>query len=341
MKAIPVQEAVGTVLCHDITQIIPGEKKGPLFRRGHIIEKGDIAPLLDVGKAHIYVYDLEDGYIHEDDAALRLARALAGEGIEFDSVPTEGKVTLRASHDGMVCINAEALLEINLLQDVTIGTIHTHQYAEKGRSIAGTRVIPLAVPTSLIDKAEAIAKEHGPIVSVKPLRAAKVGVVTTGSEVYTGRIKDGFGPILREKFSKLGSEVLEQVLVSDDLDMTVQAIHYLIDEGADFIALTGGMSVDPDDQTPTAIKASGAKIISYGAPTYPGAMFLLAYLGDTPIVGLPGCVMYHKASIFELIVPRILAGEEVTRRDIVALGHGGLCENCSPCRYPACGFGKM
>lgn len=341
MKAIPVQQAVGTVLCHDITQIIPGEKKGPLFRRGHIIEQKDITPLLNVGKAHIYVYDLEDGYIHEDDAALRLASAIAGEGVEFDSVPTEGKVTLRAAHDGLVSINAEALLELNLIQDVTIGTIHTHQYTEKGRSIAGTRVIPLAVPTTLIDKAEAIAKEHGPIVSVKPLRAAKVGVVTTGSEVYTGRIKDGFGPILRQKFSQLGSEVLEQVLVSDDLDMTVQAIHYLIDEGADFIALTGGMSVDPDDQTPSAIKASGAEIISYGAPTYPGAMFLLAYLGDTPIVGLPGCVMYHKASIFELIVPRILAGEEVTRRDIVALGHGGLCENCSPCRYPACGFGKM
>lgn len=341
MKAIPVQEAVGTVLCHDITQIIPGEKKGPLFRRGHIIEQGDITPLLDVGKAHIYVYDLEDGYIHEDDAALRLAKALAGEGVEFDTVPTEGKVTLRAAHDGLVYINTEALLELNLIQDVTIGTIHTLQYAEKGRNIAGTRVIPLAVPTTLIDQAEAIAKQYGPIVSVKPLRAAKVGVVTTGSEVYTGRIKDGFGPILREKFSKLGSEVLEQVLVSDDLDMTVQAIHYLIDEGADFIALTGGMSVDPDDQTPSAIKASGAKIISYGAPTYPGAMFLLAYLGDTPIVGLPGCVMYHKASIFELIVPRLLAGEEVTRRDIVSLGHGGLCEACSPCRYPACGFGKM
>ncbi|NCC06425.1 MAG: molybdopterin-binding protein, partial [Proteobacteria bacterium] len=172
------------------------------------------------------------------------------------------------------------------------------------------------------------------------LRHAQVGVVTTGSEIFHGRIKDGFGPLLRAKFDDLGSEVVDQVFVSDMVGMTADAITSLVRQGADFIAVTGGMSVDPDDQTPAAIRATGAEIISYGAPTYPGAMFMLAYLDDVPVLGLPGCVMYYKASIFDLVVPRLLAGERLTRRDIVALGHGGLCENCGTCRYPACGFGK-
>lgn len=339
MKAIPVEEAVGTVLCHDITQIIPGKSKGPLFRRGHIIQESDIPLLLDIGKANLYIYDLKDGYCHEDDAAIRLAKAISGSNLDYDDIPSEGKITIKAATDGLLYIDTEKLLDLNSLKDVTIGTIHTHQFVKKGRVIAGTRVIPLAVPEETLLDAENLAKN--PIINIVPLRAAKVGVVTTGSEVYSGRIKDGFGPILRKKFAELGSEVIEQVLVSDEIQMTVDAIHNLIANDADFIAVTGGMSVDPDDQTPTAIKETGANIISYGAPTYPGAMFLLAELNGVPIVGLPGCVMYHKASIFELLVPRILAGEKLTRRDIVALGHGGLCENCPECHYPSCGFGKI
>lgn len=339
MKAIPVEDAVGTVLCHDITQIIPGESKGAIFKRGQIIQPEDIPILLDVGKANIYIYDLKDGYCHEDDAAVRLAKAISGDGLKYDEIPSEGKVTIQAAHDGLLYINTGKLLDLNTLEDVTIGTIHTHQFVKKDRILAGTRVIPLAILETTILEAENLC--HPPIIEVKPLRSAKVGVVTTGNEVYSGRIDDGFGPILKEKFAGIGSEVIEQILVSDDIQMTVDAITGLIKNGADFIAVTGGMSVDPDDQTPTAIRKTGARIISYGAPTYPGAMFLLAELGGVPIVGLPGCVMYHKASIFELIVPRILAGEELTRRDIVALGHGGLCENCPQCHYPVCGFGKV
>lgn len=339
MKAIPVEEAVGTVLCHDITQIIPGESKGPLFKRGHIIQPRDIPVLLDVGKANIYIYDLKDGYCHEDDAAVRLARSISGTGLKYDEVPSEGKVTIKAACDGVLYIDVDKLLDLNSLEDVTIGTIHTHQFVKQDRIIAGTRVIPLAIPEKIIQEAESLSQP--PIMEVKPLRTAKVGVVTTGSEVYSGRIQDGFGPILKKKFADIGSEVIDQVFVSDDVEMTVKAITNLIKAGADFIAVTGGMSVDPDDQTPTAIRKTGADIISYGAPTYPGAMFLLAELDRVPVVGLPGCVMYHKASIFELIVPRILAGETLTKRDIVALGHGGLCENCPSCHYPACGFGKV
>lgn len=339
MKAIPVEQAVGTVLCHDITRIIPGEMKDRAFRRGHIVTPEDIPVLLDIGKANLYVYDLQDGFVHEDDAANRLAVAACGSNIEL-SEPKEGKVTLSAACDGLLYIDVPGLTRLNSLEDVSFGTIHTHQFVSKGRNLAGTRVVPLAVPEKLLQQAEIICSEHQSLIQVRPLRSAKVGVVTTGSEVYSGRIKDGFGPVLRRKFAELGSEVIEQVFVSDEVDMTVNAIYSLIDKGADMIAVTGGMSVDPDDQTPAAIRQTGAEVVAYGAPTFPGAMFLLANLGSVPIVGLPGCVMYHKASIFDLTIPRILAGEKIERQDIVALAHGGYCESCPTCRYPVCGFGK-
>lgn len=339
MKTIAVEDAVGTVLCHDITRIVPGGDKGPAFRRGHVVRHEDIPALLDIGKANLYVFDPTDGYVHEDTAAIRLSRAAAGQGIAF-SEPKEGKVTLTAVHDGLLCIDLDGLMRLNMIEDVSFGTIHRNQRVKPGRILAGTRVIPLVVPEKLMQEAEAVCAEHSPLIEVKPLRHAKVGVVTTGSEVFHGRIKDGFGPLLRAKFDDLGSEVVDQVFVSDIADMTSDAITALIRQGADFIAVTGGMSVDPDDQTPAAIRRTGAEVISYGAPTYPGAMFMLAYLDDVPVLGLPGCVMYYKTSIFDLVVPRLLTGERLTRRDIVALGHGGLCEGCPSCRYPACGFGK-
>ena len=339
MKTIAVEHSVGTVLCHDITRIVPGGEKGPAFRRGHVVREEDIPALLDIGKANLYVFDPADGYVHEDTAAIRLSRAAAGQGIVFTE-PKEGKVTLVAAHDGLLSIDVAGLEGLNWIEDVSFGTIHGNQRVRKGRVLGGTRVIPLVVPDELLVEAEKVCAEHRPIIEVKPLRPARVGVVTTGSEVFNGRIKDGFGPLLRAKFDDLGSEVVDQTFVSDQVDMTVEAILRLVREGADFIAVTGGMSVDPDDQTPAAIRKTGARVVSYGAPTYPGAMFMLAYLGDTPILGLPGCVMYYRASIFDLIVPRILAGERIERRDIVALGHGGFCENCESCRYPACGFGK-
>lgn len=339
MKTIAVEKAVGTVLCHDITRIVPGGEKGPAFRRGHVVREEDIPVLLDIGKANLYVFDPAEGYVHEDTAAVRLARAAAGRGIAI-SEPKEGKVTLIAEHDGLLCIDVEGLTRLNSIEDVTFSTIHRHQRVRPGRVLAGTRVIPLVVPEELMGKAEAVCAEYSPLIEVRPLRHAKVGVVTTGSEIFHGRIKDGFGPLLRAKFEDLGSEVVDQVFVSDIVGLTVDAINGLVRQGADFIAVTGGMSVDPDDQTPAAIRATGAEVVAYGAPTYPGAMFMLAWLDGVPILGLPGCVMYYKASIFDLVVPRLLAGERLTRRDIVALGHGGLCENCGTCRYPACGFGK-
>ncbi|SDK36145.1 molybdenum cofactor synthesis domain-containing protein [Maridesulfovibrio ferrireducens] len=339
MKTINVQDAIGTVLCHDITRIVPGDNKGPAFRRGHVVCKDDISTLLDIGKEHLYVFDPEDGYVHEDDAALRIAKAAAGPGIEL-SLPTEGKINLTAAYDGLIDIDTDTLFKLNSVKDVIFGTIHSNQLVKKGRGLAGTRVIPLVVPEEIIAEAEQILRANSPLIQVRPLKTCKVGVITTGSEVFNGRIKDKFGPVVTKKFEGYGSTIIGQTFVSDQQEMTVQAIHDFLEQGADFIVLTGGMSVDPDDQTPSSIRAAGAEVVTYGAPTFPGAMFMLAKIGDIPVVGLPGCVMYYKASIFDLIIPRILAGKEVSRDDIIALGHGGYCEGCKECRYPVCGFGK-
>jgi molybdenum cofactor synthesis domain-containing protein len=338
-KSIPLEDAINTVLAHDITQIIPGEFKGPAFKKGHIIREEDIPRLLDMGKKNIYVVDLADGFIHENEAAERIANAVAGEGIKF-SEPSEGRVNLLAINAGLLKIDSKTLLEINSIEDIVLATIHSNQQVRPDTALAGTRIIPLATNEEKILQVEKICGENYPVIEVKPFRNLKVGIITTGSEVFSGRIKDKFGPVLRKKFSELNCEVVKQVFVSDEIELTVRSIKELIDEGVDMVALTGGMSVDPDDQTPASIRASGARVVTYGAPVLPGAMFMLAYIGDIPVVGLPGCVMYHRASIFDLIVPMLIAGEEVTREYIVSLGHGGYCSTCKECRYPVCGFGK-
>ncbi|MEF2229311.1 MAG: molybdopterin-binding protein [Pseudodesulfovibrio sp.] len=339
MKIINVEEAIGTILCHDITRIIPGQSKGPGFRRGHVVREEDVSELRKIGKEHLYVFDLADGYVHEDDAARRIARAAAGHGVELDD-PVEGKVTFTAAEDGRIDIDATRLLKLNSLGDVLFATIHGNQLVRKGRKLAGVRVLPLAVPEELVIAAEQLLAEGRPMVQVRPLKPAKVGIVVTGSEVYKGLIEDKFGPVVKRKFKSYGCTVLGKRLVSDDEAMTAKAIRGFLDEGAEFIVVTGGMSVDPDDRTPSAIRSAGAEVITYGAPILPGAMFMLARIGDIPVLGLPGCVMYYRASIFDLVVPRLLSGEDVTRDDILALGYGGFCEGCDTCRYPVCGFGK-
>lgn len=342
MKTIPVQDAVGTVLCHDITRIIPGGEKGPVFRKGHIVRPEDIAVLLSIGKENLYVYEPKPGELHENDAAARLSVVLAGTDPSAVNLrltePREGRIDLKATRQGLLFIDTEALCAINEQGEICAATLHSLQQVEPNQTVAGVRVVPLVIHEEAILKAE--AETRAPIIRVLPFKPCKVGIVTTGSEIYHGRIEDKFGPVLRDKFAALGCTILSQKFTADDQDMTSAAIRQFLDEGADLIVATGGMSVDPDDRTPASIKAAGAVIESYGSPTFPGAMFLLAYSGSTPILGLPGCVMYYRASIFDIVVPRLLAGIRVTRRHIARLGHGGLCTGCEVCRFPCCAFGK-
>ncbi len=339
MREIPVADAVGMVLGHDVTRIVPGLKKGPAFKRGHIIRESEISDFLDIGKEHVYVIDLNDGYVHEDEAAMRIAEAAAGPGIRFTE-PSEGRINLISEINGLLKIDPDALAGLNGIGRIVFSTLHTDQQVKPGQPIAGTRIIPLAVPEEEVSQAEALCRRSYPLIQVKPFKSVRVGMVTTGSEVFSGRIKDAFGPVVAKKFQNLGSSILRQIFVSDDVETTSAAIRTLIGEGAEMVVVTGGMSVDPDDRTPAAITNAGGKTVVYGAPTFPGAMFMLAYIGDVPVAGLPGCVMYHKASIFDLVVPRLLAGDTIAREDIVKMGHGGFCAGCPECRYPVCGFGK-
>ena len=340
MTSIPVQEAVGLTLCHDITEIVLGKCKGPAFRRGHIVRTQDVEHLLRLGKEHLYVWNSHDkNLVHEDDAAKRIAKAVAGPGVDFGQ-PKEGRINFTAAHQGLLKIDVDLLERVNSIPDVTIATAHSHQEVATGRMLAGTRVIPLVVPESTVKAVEDCCKGTGPLLSVLPFQQHRVGIITTGSEVYHGRIQDKFGPVLRKKFDAWGSSIHSQEIVPDETAVTVQAITDAISNGATLITVTGGMSVDPDDKTPAAIKAVGCDIVTYGAPIFPGAMFMLGYKGDIPVLGLPGCVMYHRASVFDLILPRILAGMRITARDITRLAHGGLCEDCPECHYPACAFGK-
>lgn len=338
MKTVSVQDAAGMVLAHDLTQIIPGKYKGSRFKKGYMVHEEDIPILLEMGKEHLFVLELGPDDVHEDEAALRIAKASAGEGIELKA-KGEGKVELIAEYEGLLKVDVERLMELIDDDEIMFASIHKNQVVKQGQVLAGTRVIPLFVSEKVVSRAEDVCKDR-PFIRVVPLKHLKIGLVTTGSEIYHGRIKDAFGPVLKKKFGALGSEVVRQIF-SDDNDMMIaDSIKDLLHDGVEMIAVTGGMSVDPDDRTPSGIRMAGAEVITYGAPVLPGAMFLLAYIGDVPVVGLPGCVMYNNISIFDLIVPRILAGDKPTRKDIKALAHGGLCRNCEVCTYPSCGFGK-
>ena len=303
MKLIKTEEAVGQVLCHDMTQIIPGEYKGPRFCKGHIVTKEDIPVLLSMGKENLYIFDMDENKLHENDAAEILCKICKGKNISRSEVK-EGKIELTAEIDGLFTIDREKLSTINSIEELMIAT------------------------------------RHGDTANVLPYTLKTAAVITTGSEVYHGRIEDKFTPVIIEKLKGFGITVTEHLTVDDGIENITSAINSVKGK-VDMILCTGGMSVDPDDNTPGAIKQSGADIITYGAPVLPGAMFLLGYYEDgTPVMGLPGCVMYAKATIFDLVLPRITAEVRLSKADFVAYGEGGLCLGCEQCTYPHCSFGK-
>lgn len=339
MKCIKTVDAVGHVLCHDITRIVKDVVKDTAFRKGHIVTEEDIPALLALGKDNLYVWEKDENMLHEDEAAQILRKVCQNENMHPTAVK-EGKIELVADCDGLFRVDVDRLDAVNEIDEIMIATRHTNTAVKKGDRLLGTRVIPLVIAK---EKMEQVRKAAGdtPLVSLTPYKAMKVGIVTTGNEVYYGRIKDTFTPVIIEKLREYGMETMGQILCDDSLEKITAAILELKEKGADMILCTGGMSVDPDDRTPGAIKNTGARIVSYGAPVLPGAMFLLAYFEDgTPVMGLPGCVMYAKATVFDLVLPRVAAGVEVTKKDLAHMGNGGFCLGCRTCHYPNCSFGK-
>ena len=338
MKLIRTEDAAGQVLCHDITQIIPGEFKGARFKKGHIIQPEDIPVLLSIGKENLYVWEKKPGILHEDEAAALLYKAAAGQNIH-GTEPREGKIELIADCDGLLKIDRRALLAVNSTPQMMIATIHGDLPVKKGAKLAGTRIIPLVIEQEKMEAMQAAAGPK-PILNVLPFHQKKFAVITTGSEVFKGRIEDKFTPILEQKLAVYGCEMAFHKVCDDDPAGITAAILEAKAAGCELIFTTGGMSVDPDDRTPLAIRNTGAEIVTYGAPVLPGAMFLVSYLDGVPVCGLPGCVMYNNASIFDLIMPRLLAGQHLEAADISVLGHGGFCRGCKTCHFPNCGFGK-
>lgn len=339
MKLMKTEDAVGQVLCHDITQIIPGVKKGPVFKKGHVITPEDVPVLLSVGKDHIYIWENDENHLHENDAA-EILRQLCQNEYMSASEPSEGKIELTAQVDGLFLVDTERLFRLNRLGEVMVACRHGGFAVKKGDKLAGMRVIPLVIETAKIDAARAAVGTE-PLFRLVPFRELKVGVVTTGNEVFYGRIQDSFTPVIEQKLAEYGCRMAWHTVLNDDHEKITAAANQMLREGADMVLCTGGMSVDPDDKTPLAIRNTGARVVSYGAPVLPGAMFLLAYAeGDRPVCGLPGCVMYAKRTIFDLVLPYLVAGVPVSADQLAAYGNGGLCLSCPVCTFPNCGFGK-
>lgn len=339
MKLIRTREAAGHVLCHDLTQIIPGEFKGPRFRKGHVVTQEDIPTLLSMGKENLYVWELHPGMLHENDAALRLCRLAQSRYMRTSDDIQEGKIELFAECDGYFAVDSQRLNAVNSVENVLIATRRSGA-VKAGDKLAGMRVIPLVIPEQTLDEA-AQAAGHTPLLSLRPYRLKTAGIVTTGSEIKNGLIEDSFTPVVKQKLAAYGIETTVQLCSGDGVENVAIAINQIRAKGVDLVLCTGGMSVDPDDNTPGGIRAAGADVISYGAPVLPGAMFLLGYFSNgTPILGLPGCVMFAGATVFDLVMPKLAADIPVSRSDIVALGEGGLCLGCQTCLYPNCPFGK-
>lgn len=358
MKTIRTEDAVGQVLCQDMTQIIPGQTKGPRFKKGHVVREEDIPVLLSMGKVNLYVWELEPGMVHENDAARRLAALCLGPGTVASGEPSEGKIGIKAATDGVLLVNSERLMAVNATDEVMVATRKGGFAVREGDALAGTRVIPLVVREEVLEAAERAGGDE-PLLEVRPFTARTAAVIATGSEVASGLIEDAFTPVIVRKLAEYGIEVALTVKPGDETPDVVAAIDEARAAGVDLIVCTGGMSVDPDDNTSGAIKRAGARIVTYGSPVLPGAMLLVGYFDDdcaegaaggvagpsgkkapVPVLGVPGCAMYNKATVLDLVLPRVAAGVPLTKRDFVVMGEGGLCLGCKPCTFPLCPFGK-
>lgn len=337
MKKINVEQAIGMALCHDITEMKDGFK-GAAFRRGHIIREEDIPHMLDLGKRTVFVWEENAGELHEDDCARRMAAMAPVEGAHYTE-PSEGKVLLLADRRGMFRVDRTLLRKINSIGDITISTLPDHYPVEAGARLASMRIVPLVTKEAQILEAEALCADR-PLLQLRPYEHRRIGVIITGSEIYHGRIKDKFEPVIRAKAARYPSEIVGVTVCDDDLDMIVDAARQHLEHGADFLIFTGGMSVDPDDLTPTAIRQLGAEIVTHGVPAQPGNMTLVAYLKDVPILGVPGAAISLPTTILDVLLPQIFAGDKITKEELIELGDGGLCQMCGSCHWPNCSFGR-
>lgn len=337
MKKVKVQDAIGMTLCHDITAMVDGFK-GAAFKRGHVITQEDIPKLLDIGKQHVFIWEENAGEIHEEDAARRLSQMTTVDGAHYGSV-SEGKIQLFADQDGMFRVDKALLAAVNRIGNITITTLPDHYPVKAGDRLASMRIVPLVTEERQIAEAEALCAGKQ-LYDLRPFKPLKVGIIITGSEIYHGRIKDKFERVARAKLAHYPAEILGVHVCDDELDMIVGAGRALLAEGAELLIFSGGMSVDPDDLTPSAIREMGAEIVSYGVPSQPGNMTLVAYLDQAALLGVPGAAISRPTTIFDVLLPQIFCGDPLTKDNLIRLGEGGLCQMCDSCHFPNCTFGR-
>lgn len=337
MKKVKVQGAIGMTLCHDITAMVDGFK-GAAFKRGHVVTQEDIPRLLDIGKQHVFIWEENAGEIHEEDAARRLSQMTAVDGAHYGSI-SEGKIQLFADQDGMFRVDKALLAAVNRIGDITITTLPDHYPVKAGDRLASMRIVPLVTEERQIAEAEALCAGKQ-LYDLRPFKPLKVGIIITGSEIYHGRIKDKFERVARAKLAHYPAEILGVHVCDDELDMIVGAGRALLAEGTELLIFSGGMSVDPDDLTPSAIREMGAEIISYGVPSQPGNMTLVAYLDQAALLGVPGAAISRPTTMFDVLLPQIFCGDPLTKDDLIRLGEGGLCQMCDNCHFPNCTFGR-
>lgn len=337
MKKVKVQDAIGMTLCHDITAMVDGFK-GAVFKRGHVVTQEDIPRLLDIGKQHVFIWEENAGEIHEEDAARRLSQMTAVDGAHYGSI-SEGKIQLFADQDGMFRVDKALLAAVNRIGDITITTLPDHYPVKAGDRLASMRIVPLVTEERQIAEAEALCADKQ-LYDLRPFKPLKVGIIITGSEIYHGRIKDKFERVARAKLAHYPAEILGVHVCDDELDMIVGAGRALLAEGTELLIFSGGMSVDPDDLTPSAIREMGAEIISYGVPSQPGNMTLVAYLDKAALLGVPGAAISRPTTMFDVLLPQIFCGDPLTKDDLIRLGEGGLCQMCDNCHFPNCTFGR-
>ncbi len=335
-KTIPVDEAVGEVLLQDITRIVPGQQKGPAFEKGHIIREEDVPVLKDLGKENIYVFEYGEDQYHEEEAG-ELFKQFAGKNVQTTG-PSEGKVVFKSRLEGLVEIDKNIVDLVNEIENIVFTTIHSDQPVIEKEELAGIRIIPLVMDKKPVD--EIIKRVESPPVRVLPFTRKNVGLVVTGSEVASGRIEDEFKPVITEKINSYNSTVEEYEIVGDDPGKITGEIERMVAAGCDFIILTGGMSVDPDDRTSEAIRNAGVEVVSYGAPVLPGNMFMVGYKNEIPVFGVPACAIFYEITALDLFLPYVFAGRKITQEKINKKGYGGYCRHCPNCSFPSCEFGK-
>jgi len=341
LRAVSVEEAVGHTVLHDMTLVEPGSAKGPAFKKGQKITVGDVCRLQQMGRQTVYLQEMNEitpDWVHEDEAAVAFAKAMAGEGIGFEEPPREGKINFKAERDGLFVVDVERLETFNMVPGVMCASRKTCTLATRGREVAATRAIPLLLPREDFDRAMGVLRDSS-LFRVLPLRQARVGILVTGSEVFQGLVEDRFIPIISAKVEKFGCQVVKSLIAPDDREAIRSGVHDLLDAGADLLITTAGLSVDPDDVTRQGLLDAGAAEVLYGTPIIPGAMILLARIGNAQVMGVPACALYFKTTGFDLLLPRVLAGTRLSRRDLAQMGHGAFCLGCKTCTFPKCPFG--